>query len=77
MNQIIWNNSDVKCNNKILMLKKWKDAGIVYMSDVASNNRFMNLTELRQIVRCPRKCLQFAKTIISHTKDMEDFDLKK
>ena len=47
MNQIICNNSDVKCNNKILMLKKkWKDASIVYMGDVASNNRFMSLIEL-------------------------------
>ena len=50
MNQIIWNNSDVKCNNKVLMFHKWKDAGIVSLSDVVINNRFMNLTELRQIV---------------------------
>ena len=50
MNQIIWNNKDGKCNNKVLMFYKWKDGGIVYLGDVVINNRFMNLTELRQIV---------------------------
>ena len=37
----------------IVIFKNWKDAGIVYLTDVVINNRFMNLTELRQIVRCP------------------------
>ena len=41
MNQIIWNNSNVMCNNKILMIHKRKD-GIVYLSDAVINNRFMN-----------------------------------
>ena len=41
-------------NDKIIMFQKWKDAGSVYLSDVVINNRFMNLTELRQIVLCPK-----------------------
>ena len=63
MNQIIWNNSDVKCNNKVLMFHKWKDAGIVYLSDVVINNRFVNVTELRQIVQCPRNVFNLQKLL--------------
>ena len=61
MNQIIWNNNDVKCNNQILMFKKQKDAGIVYLSDVVINKRFMNLTDLIKIVRCPRDVFNLQK----------------
>ena len=68
MNQIIWNNSDVKCNNKVLMFHKWKDAGIVYLGDVVINNRFMNLTELRQIVQCPRNVFNLQKLLTAISK---------
>ena len=76
MNQIIWNNIDVKCNNKISMFQIWKDAGIVYLSDVVINNRFMNLTDLKTIVRCPRNVFSLQK-LLTTTPGMGDFDLKK
>ena len=47
--QIIWYNNNIKFRNKLLMFKKWKDAGIMYLSDIVTNNRFISLFELRQI----------------------------
>ena len=68
MNQIIWKNSDVKCNNNILMFHKWKDASILYLSDVVINNRFMNLTELRQNVQCPSSVFNLQKLLTAIRK---------
>ena len=51
--QIIWYNSNIKFRNKLLMFKKWKDAGIMYLSDIVVNNRFINVIELREMIRCP------------------------
>ena len=69
VNQIIWNNSDVKCNNKLLMFQKWKDAGIVYLSDVVIGNRLMNLNELLQIVQCPRNVFTLQKLLTAIPKE--------
>ena len=69
VNQIIWNNSDVKCNNKLLMFQKWKDAGIVYLSDVVIGNRLINLNELLQIVQCPRNIFNLQKLLTAIPKE--------
>ena len=69
VNQIIWNNSDVKCNNKLLMFQKWKDAGIVYLSDVVIGNRLINLNELLQIVQCPRNIFNLQKILTAIPKE--------
>ncbi len=61
--QIIWYNSNVKFRNKLLMFKKWKDAGIMFLSDIVVNNRFVNLIELGQLVRCPNYLFDFQKIL--------------
>ena len=75
-NQIIWNNSDIKFRNKLLMFKKWKDAGIVYLSDLVISNRFINLTELRQLVRCPNNVFNLQKLLTAITQKWKMLNLK-
>ena len=45
-NQIIWYNSHVKVNNKVIFWKEWYDRGIVQIKDLIIENKVMTAREL-------------------------------
>ena len=48
LDQVIWLNSHIKENNKVLEMKKWIQKGIIYMSDIVVNNECMTCEQMIQ-----------------------------
>ena len=42
-----------KIKAKMLYHTKWINAGIVYLHDIAMENRFINITESSRQIKCP------------------------
>ena len=62
-NQIIWCNSNIKLNNNVILSDRWKDAGILYLSDIIMNDRLISLAEINQIIKCPENIFTLQKII--------------
>ena len=45
-NQVLWNNRYITIQNKSFYWKKWKDAGIIRVHDLITNNNFLSANEL-------------------------------
>jgi len=62
-NTIIWGNSNVKHNGKVLMFKEWVDAGIIFLKDITVGNRFISLDELSKMIVSAVNMFQLYKLI--------------
>lgn len=53
--QILWNNSNIKVNNKIVLYKQWYDNGVTYVKDILDgDNNFLSFAQFQNQfnIRC-------------------------
>jgi len=60
---ILWGNRNIKYNGSPLFYTKWINAGIIYLKDIVIGNRFINMTELTNIIKCPTNFAKLGKLL--------------
>ena len=44
---ILWNNKNIKINNRLLYIKEWRQNGLIYVSQLIENNLVINIERLK------------------------------
>lgn len=77
-NHIIWGNNQIRYKGEVLYFKKWINANIIYLKDIISDNRFINLKELENKVQCPKNFFNIYTLLTSIPEEWKrDIENKK
>ena len=60
---ILWGNDNVRYKGEMLYYTKWINADIIYLLDIVTDNRLINLTELSKKIKCPSNIFKFHKLL--------------
>jgi exonuclease III len=67
-NTMLWGNDNVRVDGRVLFFPKWIHAHIYYLNDIVIENRFVNLREFEDILKCPHNLFNLYKLITSIPK---------
>jgi hypothetical protein len=61
-------NNDVRHHGHVLYFKNWINAGLIHLKDIVVNDRFINLSELSNVIMSPLNLFNLHKLIASIPK---------